>query len=104
MNTINIINFQTLHIDNANVFMKPLEECNFSNDNAINIVIVRDPYAYFDDMLEKCISETMSPKLAKESRYKIKHLSSSEFLKWLDTLNYHPLINPQTFQLDMKKR
>ncbi|MEA2048171.1 MAG: hypothetical protein U9O64_06940 [Campylobacterota bacterium] len=46
----------------------------------------------------------MSPKLAKEVSRSIKKLDNEKFFTWFETLNYIPLINPQTFQLDMKKK
>ena len=46
----------------------------------------------------------MSPKLSKEVQSMMKKLDSQSFLEWLQSLNYIPLINPQTFQLDDRKR
>ena len=34
----------------------------------------------------------------------MKTLRGEDFLKWFSALNYLPLINPQTFQLDLRKR
>ena len=46
----------------------------------------------------------MSPKLAKKTAKALQTLDAENFLTWFKTLNYLPLVNPQTFQLDMRKR
>ncbi|AKF24126.1 hypothetical protein YH65_00930 [Sulfurovum lithotrophicum] len=104
MRDFQILNFQDLNIVNATVFRKPLEEIKFTNKECITVVIIRDPYEYFDTVLEQHIENEMSPNLSKEVRQAMATLDSEAFLTWFSTLNYLPLINPQTFQLDMRKR
>ena len=103
MDRFKVLNFQNFNIDNAINCTKPFEEASF-DANDLSLVFVRNPYEYFDFYLHQCIFEEMSPKLAKQTIKMMKKLSSEEFLAWFETLHYIPLINPQTFQLNMKKK
>ncbi len=104
MTIFKVLNFQNLTIKNAIVYRKPLEETNLKYEDEISIVIIRNPYEYFNQLLYNSIYNHMSPKLSKETLKVIHTLNNEEFLVWFNKLNYHPIINPQTFQLDIRKR
>ena len=104
MAKLKIINFQDLLIKNADISKKPFDETSFNEEDILTVVVLRDPYVYFDHLLDHCINNEMSPKLTKETKKAMKNLNNEAFLQWLTTLNYLPLINPQTFQLDLRKR
>ena len=104
MKKIKILNFQNLNFLHAEAINKPFSETSFDEIDTLNVVIIRNPYAYFDDYLAHCIYNEMSLKLKKETLKAMKTLDKHSFLTWFETLNYLPLINPQTFQLDVRKR
>ena len=103
MTKFKILNFQDLFIKNTLAYNKPFEETGLTYEDETTVVIIRDPYEYFDYILEHYIRTEMSPTLAKDTRYTMDTLDNEAFLKWLDTLNYLPIVNPQTFQMDMRK-
>jgi len=104
MRPFNIINFHNLKIQNAKISTKPFEKTTFTTQDAFTVIFIQNPFIYFDSLLEYHILYNMSPKLAKETKTMLSKKSHTNFLLWLKELNYLPLINPQTFQLDMKKR
>lgn len=103
MQEFRIMNFQDLYIRNALTYNKPFEETGLSYEESLTVVIIRDPYAYFDTMLSQYIHNEMSPGLAQETLHALDVLDDQAFLKWFDTLHYLPMINPQTFHMDMRK-
>ena len=104
MEKLKILNFQDINFLNTETSHKPFDETILDDSDIFTVVIIRDPYEYFDQYLEYCIFNEMSPKLKKETQKAIKRLDGISFLKWFETLHYLPLVNPQTFQLDMRKR
>jgi len=104
LNKFKILNFQNLQITNAHIYNKPLEETSLKYEDTITIVIIRDPYEYFDYMMHHYVKYEMSPRLSKETLHAMKTLGNDTFLEWFHSLNYIPLVNPQTFKLDMRKR
>jgi len=104
MQKIKILNFQNLNFLHAEASNKPFSETSFAEIDTLNVVVIRNPYAYFDDYLAHCIYNEMSLKLKNETLKAMKTLDKHSFLTWFETLNYLPLINPQTFQLDVRKR
>lgn len=104
MQNIYIHNFQDLQFPAVDSGNKPFDESTLSREDHTTVVIVRDPYAFFDRYLHHCIINTMSPTLSRETVKMMKRLDEEAFLAWFITLNYLPLVNPQTFQLDMRKR
>ncbi len=104
MEDFKILHFQDLSIENATLYTKPLPETELTYDDHTTVVIMRDPYEYFNSILEHYIQHEMSPSLSRETRQAISTMRDEEFLAWFSTLNYLPVINPQTFQLDLRKR
>ena len=104
MKKFKIINFQDLKISNAEISKKPFDETKFEDEETLTVVIIRDPYEYFSYLLSDYIQNRMSPKLSKETMKNMKKMDTDTFLEWFKTLHYLPLINPQTFQLDLRKR
>ena len=104
MQKIKILNFQNLNFLHAEASNKPFSETSFAEIDTLNVVVIRNPYAYFDDYLAHCIYNEMSLKLKNETLKAMRTLDKHSFLTWFETLNYLPLINPQTFQLDVRKR
>jgi len=101
--TFKILNFQDLVIKNAIIHSRPLEETDLKYEDEITIVIVRDPYEYFNHALYNHIYYKMSPKLSEVTIKTLNLLDNKDFLEWFNKLNCYPLINPQTFYLDIRK-
>jgi len=104
MHQFNIINFHNLKINNAEVSTKPFEESKFNAQDTYMVIFIEDPTTYFNSLFQQYLTNTMSPKLAKEVKSMLSTKDNAAFITWFKDLNYLPLINPQTFQLDMRKR
>lgn len=62
------------------------------------------PHKYFDMVLFSYINEKKSLLFSEEMAARAKERNANEFFEWLDSLNFMPLYNPQTFLLDARKR
>ncbi|WP_148154687.1 hypothetical protein [Sulfurovum sp. NBC37-1] len=71
-------------------------------EGVFSLAVVRDPYDYFAAMLDT-VSEN-STLFSQDIDTALSEKSTDDFLAWLDTLNFIPLYDPQTFYLDAKKR
>ena len=96
--------FQNLTIENATLSDHPLTQAKEVKKDLLSIVFVRDPYAYFDTLLFDYLKHKRSLLFTQDIINNIKKLDNEAFLKWLDTINFIPFYNPQTFQLDISKR
>lgn len=103
LTTLKILNFQHLTIKNAIIYTKPFENIDLKYEDQSTAIIVKDPYEYFNQELYNHIYYKMSPKLSKEAIKAVNTLENKDFLEWFDKLNCYPLINPQTFYLDIRK-
>ena len=104
MKKIEVSNFQNLIIINTKVPKTPLIQHKEDEEDVVTLVIIRDPYAYFDYLLFDYISHKRSILFTQEIIKQMKILDNHDFLKWFSTLNFIPFYNPQTFQLDVHKR
>ena len=104
MNRYEILDFHELYIEHANRVTDPFDKASFKEDESHKILFVRDPYEYFDALLFDHLFEEKSLLFTQDIIYHMKKLEGEEFLHWFDKLNYMPLHNPQTFQLDGRKR
>jgi len=100
---IEVFNFQNLIIENVQITNTPLIHINKENKEVLTVVIIRDPYEYFDYLLFDTIDHKRSLLFTDDISKHIKKLDNADFLLWLDTLNFIPFYNPQTFQLDVRK-
>ena len=96
--------FQNLTIENAKIITNPLIDNKTKTKNIMSIVFIRDPYEYFDYLLFDYLHNKRSILFTNDIVKQIKRLDSVDFLEWLDTLQFIPFYNPQTFQLDVRKR
>jgi len=101
---IEIHNFQSLTIKNASMTDHPLREAKEIRKDLLTVVFVRNPYAYFDTLLFEHLKEQKSILFTQDIINNMKKMDNDSFLQWLDTLNFIPFYNPQTFQLDISKR
>ena len=62
------------------------------------------PINHFDKLLFHNIYENRSLLFSEEMAKMAEQESANDFFAWLDTLNFIPLYNPQTFLLDERKR
>ena len=67
-------------------------------------MIFYSPQRYFDSLLSKYIYENQSLLFAEEMTMMAETKNANEFFAWLDSINFIPLYNPQTFLLDERKR
>ena len=104
MKKLEILNFQNLQIEKAKNITQPFDQAKFEDEEALTVVVIRDPYAYFDSMLFEYLSREKSILFTQDIIDHMKELDSRSFLKWLDGLNFVPFQNPQTFHLDIRKR
>ena len=104
MKKIEVLNFHNLHIENAKVINKPLNQTKFEEKDGLVVVFVRDPYDYFDYLLYDYLAHQRSLLFTQDIIDHMKTQKGETFLKWLDTINFIPFYNPQTFQLDISKR
>jgi len=96
--------FQNLIIENATLSEHPLTQAKEVKKDLLTIVFVRDPYAYFDYLLFDYLKHKKSLLFTQDIINNMKKLDNEAFLKWLETINFIPFYNPQTFQLDISKR
>ncbi|MEA3490794.1 MAG: hypothetical protein U9R27_02750 [Campylobacterota bacterium] len=104
LNSLEILNFQNLKIDNVKIIDKPLDQVGFEDEDALTVVILRDPHEYFDNLLFEYLSNKKSILFTQDIINHMKVLKGKEFLQWFDGLYFVPFQNPQTFQLDIRKR
>ena len=104
MKTFHIFNFHHLDIENAISSPTPFDETTFEHKEKRYGVIIQEPYSCFNNLFSYYFHHGMSPKLQKEVKKELKNRTLEAFLEWFSSLHYLPLINPQTFQLDMRKR
>jgi len=104
MKKIEILNFQNILITNAKVITNPLSQTHTREEKTVSIVIVRDPYDYFNYLLFDLLENKKSILFTEDIKNSIETLSDDDFLKWFKELNFIPFYNPQTFHLDMQKR
>ena len=101
---VEVQNFQNLIIENAILSDHPLSQAKEVKKDLLSVVFVRDPYAYFDTLLFDYLKHKKSLLFTQDIINNMKKLEDEAFLKWLDTINFIPFYNPQTFQLDISKR
>ena len=101
---IEVQNFQNLTIENAVITEHPLTQAKDEKKDLFTVVFVRDPYTYFDYLLFDYLKHKRSILFTQDIINNMKKLDNKAFLKWLETLNFIPFYNPQTFQLDISKR
>jgi len=101
---IEVQNFQNLTVENATIATHPLTQGKEVKKDLLTIVFVRDPYAYFDYLLFDYLKHKRSLLFTQDIISNMKTLDNESFLKWLKTLNFIPFYNPQTSQLDARKR
>ena len=101
---IEVQNFQNLTIENAVIIEHPLTQAKDEKKDLFTVVFVRDPYEYFDTLLFDYLKHQKSILFTQDIINNMKKLDNETFLKWLETLNFIPFYNPQTFQLDISKR
>ncbi len=104
LNKFKFFNFHDLQIKNALVFNQPVNKSDFTDTDSLNVVLMRNPYDYFEYLFNYYLDNKMSQRLKNEVIMSLKTLDEEAFLEWFSTLNYIPLTNPQTFQLDIRKR
>ena len=104
MKKTEILHFQNITVENAQIAINPLISQKVETKNTISVVFIRNPYEYFDYLLFDYLDNKRSILFTKEIKKQLKKLNATDFLVWLDTLNFIPLYNPQTFQLDVRKR
>ena len=104
MKQLEVLHFQHMHIDNAHLHEKPLFEKKKYNKEKLNIVFIRNPYDYFDIMLTDYLKNKKSILFSNEINQHRLEDDGIVFLEWLDTLNFIPFYNPQTFFMDIRKR
>lgn len=101
---VEIHHFHNLHIQNANIIDRPLTQEKERKKDLLSIVFVRDPYSYFDYLLFDYLKHKRSILFTQDIINNMKRLDGAAFIQWLETLNFIPFYNPQTFQLDVSKR
>jgi len=99
-----IYNFQNLSVQNAHIKTHALKDYKEIKEDTISVVFIREPLAYFDSMLYDYLKYKRSILFTQDIIDNMKELRGENFLQWLDTLNFLPFYNPQTFQLDSSKR
>ncbi len=104
MKKIEILNFQNLHIENAKITSKPFDRAEFEEEDALTVLFIRDPFEYFDYLVFDYLLHNKSLLFTQDIISHMKRLDNKAFLYWLDSLNFFPFHNPQTFQLDIRKR
>ena len=104
MKKIEILNFQDLRIENAKNIDKPLDQSRFEDEEALTVLFLRDPYAYFDHLLFDYLANEKSILFTQDIINHMKVLDGKSFLQWFESMNCVPFQNPQTFQLDIRKR
>ncbi|HHH37378.1 MAG TPA: hypothetical protein ENK77_02040 [Epsilonproteobacteria bacterium] len=104
MKKIEILNFQNLQIEQAKNITQSFDQAKFGDEEALTVVVVRNPYEYFDGMLFEYLTREKSILFTQDIIDHMKELDNRSFLKWLDGLNFVPFQNPQTFYLDIRKR
>ena len=101
---VEVHHFQNLTIENATLSDHPLTQAKEVKKDLLTLVFVRDPYAYFDTLLFDYLKHKRSLLFTQDIINNMKKLDNEAFLKWLETINFIPFYNPQTFQLDISKR
>jgi len=99
-----ILNFQDIEYSNAVLIEKPLDQVKQFSDDMNSVVIIREPFAYFDAMLTCYLNEKKSLLFTKEIIKKMEKYDGERFLTWLDSLSFIPFYNPQSYFLDLRKR
>ena len=104
-----IYHFQNLHISNATLKTKPIidleetYEAEETEQAEMRVVFIRDPYDYFNALLYTYLQEKRSILFTQDIINHMKRDDGITFITWLETINFIPLYNPQTFQLDISK-
>ena len=104
MKRVEVQNFHNLIIENAKISHLPLTQSLSKELDVLNIVFIRDPYDYFDTLLFDYLTHKRSILFTQDIINRMKKLDGESFLQWFHTLNFIPFYNPQTFQLDVRKR
>lgn len=104
MKKLKILNFQNLKIENAEIIKKPLFQDAEQEDDILSVVFVREPYEYFDALLFDYLFNQKSLLFSQDIIKHMKELGNDAFLEWLDSMNFVPFYNPQTYWLDHSKR
>jgi len=104
MKQLEVLHFQYIHIENAALQKNPLIERKKYDKKKTSIVFIRNPYDYFDIMLTDYLNTNKSLLFTNEIRQHLLEDKGVAFLEWLDTLNFIPFYNPQTFFMDVRKR
>jgi len=101
---VEVFNFQNLIIENAKVSNIPLIQNKKIEKDVLTLIIIRNPYTYFDYLLFDYLAQKRSILFTEDIMKQMEMLDNHDFLKWFKTLNFIPFYNPQTFQLDVRKR
>lgn len=101
---VEVQNFHNLSIENIQTNHLPLTQSLSKEEKVLNIVFIRDPYAYLDYILYDYVTHKKSILFTEDIVTNMKKMRSESFLEWLQTLNFIPFYDPQTFQLDERKR
>ncbi len=104
MKKIEILNFHHLQTENAKNITKPLDQAAIEDRESLAVVVVRDPYDYFDSLLLEYLTTEKSILFTQDIINHMKELDGKSFFQWFDGLNFIPFQNPQTFHLDIRKR
>ena len=105
-----IYHFQNLDIANATLKTQPIvlwqetDETANTEKKEMRVVFIRDPYDYFDALLFTYLKEKRSILFTQDIINHMKKDDNKTFITWLGTINFIPLYNPQTFQLDISKK
>lgn len=104
MQEIEILNFHKIKIVNAKILTKKSQCFSQDTQDNLSIVIIRNPYDYFDFQMHNLIRGKRSILFTQDIINSMKKMKGKEFLDWFKGLNFFPFYNPQISQLDMKKR
>ena len=100
---IEILNFQNIEIANARTLEK-ISQCFSQNtQDHLSIVIIRNPYDYFDFLMYDLVSKKKSILFTQDIVNQMKRKKKREFLVWFKGLNFFPFYSPQVSYLDIKK-
>ncbi len=105
MRKIKLFNFHDLILENCYIefFSSPIRGFKRESD-CLYIVIVREPVEYFNFLLNKLMQENSNLEIIQKMKLNLSKMEEEEFIKWLKSLNFTILYNPQTFHLDSRKR
>jgi|GEM_PF-2754948 len=99
-----LLYFQHDEVDGVLLRTTPLIGVKRPDETLLSTVIVRNPYDYFDAMLNDYLITKKSLLFSEEMEAQVKKLDSEAFLRWLEGLHFLPFYNPQIYYLDAKKR